>query len=223
MDSWLGMAKIKRRGLMFILSSPSGAGKTTLARMLLQKDKHLHTSISYTTRAPRPGERDGVDYYFTDRPTFEKMIKDGAFLEYAEFVGNYYGTPLDFVEEQLKKGEDVLFDIEWRGNRQLTSIARDDVVSVFIFPPSKQELLNRLRDRKQDSDEVVRSRMERTDDDLKHWDDYDYAIINRNLDKSLSKLLWILRAERLKKARRLGVQDFVNQLLKEPINYDTDK
>ncbi len=207
---------------MFILSSPSGAGKTTLARMLLQKDRHLHTSISYTTRPPRPGEVHGKDYYFTDHATFKQMVKAGEFLEYAEVFGNCYGTPRHFVEQHLQRGEDVLFDIEWQGNRQLTAIARDDVVSVFIFPPSKQDLLKRLRARNQDSDEVVRHRMEKADEEIRHWNEYDYSIINREVEKSLSKLLWILRAERLKKARRLGVHDYVEHLLQETINYDPD-
>lgn len=205
---------------MFILSSPSGAGKTTLAQMLLKVDKHLRVSVSCTTRQPRPGEVDGVHYHFVTAVQFQEMVKNEEFLEYAEVFGNFYGTPRRFVEEQLRRGEDVLFDIEWQGNRALTKTAREDVVSVFIFPPSKQELFDRLSARKQDSAEVVKYRMQKANEELSHWEEYDYSIINKELNKTLKKLLSILRAERLKKARRLGITDFVEKLQNEEVRYN---
>jgi guanylate kinase len=208
-------SKIKRRGLMLVLSSPSGAGKTTLAQLLMKADKHITISISYTTRNKRPGEINGVHYHFVDRPTFKKLIDEGAFLEWAEVFGEFYGTPKAAVLERLEAGEDVLFDIEWQGNRQLTEMAREDVASVFILPPSKKELLERLRGRGQDSEEVVEYRMKQANSEISHWHEYDYTIINKDLDESLKKLLAILRAERLKKVRRSGVIDFVNSFLNE--------
>lgn len=211
------MEKIERRGLMLILSSPSGAGKTTLAKMLLKIDPHIHPSISYTTRPLRPGEVNGKDYYFTDRETFLKLIEENKFLEYAEVFGHLYGTPKDLVEKYLNNGEDVIFDIDWQGNKSLSEMARDDVVSVFILPPSKQELKDRLLKRAQDNHETIELRLEKANAELKHWQDYDYTIVNKDLEESLKKLLAILRAERLKKARRLGVVDFVNQLITEII------
>ena len=211
------MEKIERRGLMLILSSPSGAGKTTLTRMLLKVDRHIHPSISYTTRPLRPGEVNGKDYYFTDRETFLKLIEENKFLEYAEVFGHLYGTPRDIVEKFLINGEDVIFDIDWQGNRSLTEMARDDVVSVFILPPSKQELKDRLVKRAQDNHETIELRLKKANAELIHWQDYDYTIVNKDLDESLKKLLAILRAERLKKARRLGVVEFVNQLISEII------
>jgi guanylate kinase len=209
------MAYIKRRGLMFVLSSPSGAGKTTLTQLLLKIDKHTHPSISVTTRKMRPGEINGVHYYFTDRESFQRMIENGEFLEYAEVFGNLYGTPKKFVEDHLTKGEDVLFDIDWQGNRSLTQNAREDVVSVFIFPPTKKELLDRLKARGQDDPETVKYRMDKANEEISHWHEYDYSVINRDVDESLKKLLSILRAERLKKARRLGIPNFVKQLIEE--------
>lgn len=211
------MSHIKRRGLMLVLSSPSGGGKTTLAQLLLKSDQHIRPSISFTTRKKRANEIEGVHYYFTDHETFNKMIQNNEFLEYAEVFGQMYGTPRKFVEQHLENGEDVLFDIDWQGNRSLTEIAREDTVSVFIFPPSKQELLDRLKSRGQDSNEIVKARMEKANEELSHWHEYDYSIINRDIDESLRKLLSILRAERLKKARRLGVTDFVDSLINEKV------
>ena len=211
------MEKIERRGLMLILSSPSGAGKTTLTKMLLKVDRHIHPSISYTTRPLRPGEVNGKDYFFTDRQTFLKLVENNQFLEYGEVFGHLYGTPKDVVEKYLNNGEDVIFDIDWQGNRSLTKMARSDVVSVFILPPSKQELKERLLKRAQDNHEAIELRLQKANSELIHWQDYDYTIVNKDLDESLKKLLAILRAERLKKARRLGVIDFVNQLISEII------
>lgn len=209
------MLKIKRRGLMLILSSPSGAGKTTLSNLVLQIDDHISQSVSYTTRNKRENEVDGEDYYFTDKATFQKMIDNNEFLEYATVFGELYGTPRKQVEDMLDVGEDVLFDIDWQGNRQLTALARDDVVSIFILPPSKHELHQRLLMRNQDSQETIQLRMMKANDEIQHWHEYDYTIINHDLDESLKKILAILRAERLKKRRRLGVVNFVKQLLTE--------
>lgn len=199
---------------MFVLSSPSGAGKTTLSRMLLQKDESLALSISYTTRAMRPNEREGVDYCFTSKEEFKKMVGKGAFLEHAEVFGNYYGTPVEQVREMLGKGTDVLFDIDWQGTRQLTENARDDVVSIFILPPSMEELELRLRKRAQDGEEVVKHRMSKAHIEISHWYEYDYVIVNRDLEDSLQKIYSILRAERLRRVRQEGLTGFVEQLLK---------
>jgi guanylate kinase len=207
--------KIRRRGLMLVLSSPSGAGKTTLANLLLKTDKHIHPSISYTTRAMRPGEIDGVHYYFTDKETFMKMAEAGEFLEYAEVFGNMYGTPKELVETFLSRGEDVVFDIDWQGNRSLTQNAKHDVVSIFLLPPSKKLLRERLEKRAQDVRETIELRMSKANSELNHWQEYDYIIVNRDLDKSLKKLLAVLRAERLRKNRRMGIYDFVNRLKQE--------
>ncbi|MDF3047325.1 MAG: gmk [Candidatus Midichloriaceae bacterium] len=207
--------KINRRGLMFVLSSPSGAGKTTLAKLLLQNDKHIHSSISYTTRAPREGEAEGVDYHFTDKETFQKMIDNSEFLEYAEVFGNFYGTPKALVEENLSKGEDVVFDIDWQGNRSLIDNARSDVVSVFILPPSKAALKERLIKRAQDASETIELRMSKANSEMQHWQEYDYIIVNKDLNRSFKKLLSILRAERLRKHRRIGVYHFVSNLMEQ--------
>ena len=202
---------------MLVLSSPSGAGKTTLANLLINTDKHIHTSISYTTRLPRLGEVDGKDYYFVDKKTFHQMIDNEQFLEYAEVFGNLYGTPRKLVENYLTKGEDVIFDIDWQGHRSLKKLASADVVSVFILPPSKKELSERLIKRAQDASETIEFRLQKANSELVHWQEYDYTIVNKKLSQSLKKLLWILRAERLRKQRRRGVIDFVNQLIDETI------
>ena len=211
------MVDIKRRGLMLVISSPSGAGKTTLVKMLLKIDKHVHSSISYTTRPARQGEVNGVDYYFTDKETFKKLIEEGKFLEYAENYGEFYGTPRAEVEQLLENGEDVIFDIDWQGNLSLTKQARSDVASVFVLPPSKKELCERLAKRALLTHEKIEIRIQKANSELSHWHEYDYAIVNKDLDESLKKLLAILRAERLKKARRLGVISFVQQLIDETI------
>ena len=204
---------------MLILSSPSGAGKTTIAKRLLKEDEHLVTSISCTTREQRADEIDKKDYNFITIAEFNGMIKNGDFLEYAEVFGNYYGTPRRVVEQYLKKGIDVIFDIDWQGNRALTAKAREDVVSVFILPPSMQELYRRLQLRNADTHDVIKFRMERAGIEISHWHEYDYTIINHDLEESMEKITAILRAERLKKARRLGVQGFVDDLLNEKIDF----
>ena len=212
------MTEIKRRGLMLVLSSPSGAGKTTVSHMLLKVDKHIHSSVSYTTRSMREGEVNGVHYHFIEKERFMKMVEQGEFLEYAEAFGNMYGTPKSLVNDFLDNGEDVLFDIEWQGHRKLKELAPEDVVSVFILPPSKRELLKRLERRAKDAKETIELRFQKANSELNHWEEYDYTIVNRDLDESLKKILAILRAERLRKNRRLGVFDFVDKLKKEVIS-----
>lgn len=204
-----------RRGLMFVLSSPSGAGKTTLSRMLLEKMPGLKMSVSVTTRAMRPGEADGKDYYFIDKTAFDAMAKNNELLEFAPVFDNFYGTPRKPVEEALASGEDVLFDIDWQGTQQLREKARDDVVSVFILPPSAADLEKRLHTRAQDSDDVIRSRMSRASHELSHWAEYDYVVTNRELEKAYAEVANILKAERLKRERQTGLSAFVRELQRQ--------
>lgn len=208
---------MKRRGLMFILSSPSGAGKTTLSHLLMQNDPNLTMSISYTTRPIRPNEQHGVDYFFVSEQEFEKKANEKYFYEFAEVFGNFYGTPRKRVEDELSAGRDVLFDIDWQGTRRLTAKARDDIVSVFILPPSMEELSRRLKSRAQDSSKVITTRMEHAADEISHWDEYDYVVINDSIDYSLQNILYILKAERLKRRRQNSLPDFVGDLLKQKI------
>lgn len=205
----------ERRGLMFVLSSPSGAGKSTLARMLMEKMPDLSMSVSVTTRPMRPGEIDGEHYHFIDKAKFEKMVKDGELLEHAPVFGNFYGTPRKSVEAALAAGQDVLFDIDWQGTQQLREKARDDVVSVFILPPSAADLEKRLHTRAQDSDEVIAGRMSRASHELSHWAEYDYVVVNTNVDEAYSEVVTILRAERLKRERQTGLSAFVRGLQKQ--------
>ncbi len=209
------LVKIKRRGFMFVLSSPSGAGKTTLSRLLMQRDKYLTMSISCTTRPKRPGEKDGEDYHFVSKKEFQKMEKNGEFLESAEVFGHFYGTPKENVLEALEQGIDVLFDIDWQGTQQISNLMPTDVVSVFILPPSMEELELRLRKRAQDEEETVRYRMSRALEEISHWQDYDYVVVNQDLEESLQKVYAILRAERQKRIRReKGLKQFVGKLLR---------
>ncbi|MSO98326.1 MAG: guanylate kinase [Rhodospirillaceae bacterium] len=194
---------------MLVLSSPSGAGKTTISRALLKADTNLVLSVSATTRSPRPGESDGMDYYFVSVAQFQRMKSDGEFLENARVLDNFYGTPRVHVEKQLSAGHDVLFDIDWQGTQQLRENARDDLVSVFILPPSLAELEHRLRGRAQDTDSVVRKRMARASDEMSHWPEYDYVVVNTDIDNSISQVQTILVAERLKRARQIGLGEFV--------------
>lgn len=203
---------IKRRGLMLVLSSPSGAGKTTLSRLLLQDDPNITMSVSATTRKPRPGEKDGVDYYFLSTEDFGLKVNRGEFLEHAKVFDNYYGTPRAPVEEALTEGRDVLFDIDWQGTQQLMETAGEDIVRVFILPPSGQELEQRLKTRAQDPAEVVAARMAKASDEISHYTDYDYIIVNREVDKSLAQLKAILMSERLKRKRQVGLSNFVRGL-----------
>jgi guanylate kinase len=207
-----GTSAIQRRGLMLVLSSPSGAGKTTLSRQLLDNDKQIQLSVSCTTRQKRPGERDGVDYRFVDTATFRGMIERKEFLEYAEVFGNYYGTPKAPVDEALNVGRDVLFDIDWQGAQQLRGKGQADLVTVFILPPSTRDLEKRLLTRAQDPKEIVAQRMAKAADEMSHWDAYDYVVANRDIATSLNNLKAILTAERLKRGRQVGMETFVKGL-----------
>ena len=202
-----------RHGLCLVLSSPSGAGKTTISRKVLESDDDLVMSISCTTRAPRPGEVDGKDYYFVTKDKFREMENNNEFLEHAEVFGNFYGTPKSFVDGQLAQGKDVIFDIDWQGTQQLRDKMPDKLVSIFVLPPSMAELENRLRTRAQDDDEVVRKRMKKASREISHWDEYDYVIINRNLDQALDDSKRIIQAERLKRIRYPRLKNFVDDLL----------
>ncbi len=203
---------LARRGLMLVLSSPSGAGKTTLSRRLLEADSRITMSVSVTTRHPRPGEVDGKDYFFVDVPTFEQMRDRGELLEHATVFQNLYGTPRRAVEEALSAGRDVLFDIDWQGTQQLGESAQQDLVKVFLLPPTAADLEQRLRSRAQDTDDVVHQRMAKASDEISHYDEYDYILINHEVEDSLAKLRSILQAERLKRRRLTGLSSFVKQL-----------
>lgn len=208
--------KVDRRGLMYVLSSPSGAGKTTLAERLLTGDPRLKLSVSATTRKPRPGEVDGEDYYFVSEKEFYRMRDNSEFLEWANVFGNYYGTPRAKVFDQLKNGVDVLFDIDWQGAQQLDAVAGGDVVKVFILPPSRAELERRLRSRNQDPEDVVLGRMAKADAEMSHWAEYDYVIINYDLDESEQMLRSILLAERLRRRRQTGLAGIVKNMITTP-------
>jgi guanylate kinase len=205
---------IARRGLMLVLSSPSGAGKSTLSRRLLQSDPQIAMSVSVTTRAKRPNEVEGKDYYFVTPERFEAMVKEGAFLEHATVFKHRYGTPKEAVEKILTEGRDVLFDIDWQGAQQLAQKAKDDLVRVFILPPSRAELERRLSERAQDSAAVVAVRMAEADNEISRWSEYDYVIINNDIDKAEMQLKAIVAAERLNRQRQTGLVDFVITLMR---------
>jgi len=204
--------KIARRGLMFVLSSPSGAGKTTLSRLLLSADRKVELSISVTTRPKRRGEIDGRDYHFIDRARFDEMVGAGELLEWAEVFGHRYGTPRRPVDKALLAGHDVLFDIDWQGTQQLGEKARTDLVSVFILPPTASELERRLKRRAQDSKAEIGSRMAKASEEMSHWAEYDYVIVNRDRAVAFAEVRAILAAERLKRERQEGLSDFVRRL-----------
>jgi guanylate kinase len=208
-------AAAPRRGLMLVLSSPSGAGKTTLSRMLIEDDPSIDLSISATTRPRRNGEIDGGHYHFVDDGRFDAMVKQGELLEWAEVFGNRYGTPRAPVEASLAAGRDVLFDIDWQGTQQLNLKARGDIASIFVLPPSMPELERRLRMRAQDDEDVIRQRMDKAADELSHWAEYDYVIINDDLDKAFGEVRTILAAERLKRWRQPWVSAYVRRLQAE--------
>jgi guanylate kinase len=202
-----------RRGLLIILSSPSGAGKSTLARKLMAWDDTIRFSVSATTRAPRAGEVDGREYYFRSRAEFERMIAEGEMLEHAEVFGNFYGSPKAPVEAALRDGRDMLFDIDWQGGQQVrNSSLGKDVVSIFVLPPSIAELEQRLRGRAQDSDEVIAGRMRKSRDEISHWAEYDYVLVNDNLERTSDALRGIIQAERLRRERQTGLNSFVRGL-----------
>ena len=199
---------------MFILSSPSGAGKTTIAhRLLAEEGSELRMSISVTTRPMRPGEIDGSDYFFVDRTQFDRLVEEDSFFEWAEVFGHCYGTPKAEIRDRLRRGEDFLFDIDWQGTQQLYQRAQGDVVRVFLLPPSIEELEHRLRSRGTDSDEVIRSRMERARAEISHWDAYDYVVINDDIEACFAKVQQILAAERMRRARQTGLIGFVRGLM----------
>ena len=205
-----------RRGLLLILSSPSGAGKTTLTRRLMAWDPTIKFSISATTRAPRPGEVDGREYYFRSRQDFETMVETGQMLEHAEVFGNLYGSPRAPVEAAMADGRDTVFDIDWQGGQQIRNSALSrDVVSVFVLPPSIAELERRLRGRAQDSDAVIAGRMAKSRDEISHWAEYDYVIVNTDLEKSFADLITILQAERLRRDRQPQLSDLVRGMNRE--------
>ena len=205
-------ASVARRGLMLVLSSPSGAGKTTLSRRLLAEDAGVTLSVSVTTRKMRPGEVDGRDYHFIDRRRFDAMVENGELLEYAEVFDNSYGTPTAPVMAALDRGRDVLFDIDWQGTQQLRDKARGDLASVFVLPPSIPELERRLKARAQDDYDTILHRMSMAADEMSHWAEYDYVIVNREIDQAFADVKAILAAERLKRERQPGLYDFVRGL-----------
>jgi guanylate kinase len=210
-----GFDGVERRGLMFVLSSPSGAGKTTLSRMLIAETPGLQMSVSATTRPMRPGETEGKDYYFVDQDRFDAMVANGELLEWATVFGNRYGTPRAPVEASLAAGHDILFDIDWQGTQQLRSRSPSDVVSVFILPPSVSALEQRLHTRAQDSDEVIRGRMKKAGDEMSHFDAYDYIVVNDNIGIAFEAVKSILRAEQLKRERQVGLSGFVRALQRQ--------
>lgn len=207
-----GSQAVARRGLMFVLSSPSGAGKTTLSRMLLAEDAQVDLSISVTTRPPRPGEIDGRHYHFISQREFETMAAEGGLLEWARVFGRCYGTPREPVEAALAAGRDMLFDIDWQGTQQLREKTPTDLVSVFVLPPSGPELERRLRARAQDGEDVIRARMTKAADEMSHWAEYDYVVINNDLDRTFADVRAILAAERLKRERQTGLSSYVRDL-----------
>jgi len=202
---------LKRRGLMVVLSSPSGAGKSTISRALLERDDNLTMSVSATTRPPRPGEVDGEDYYFVDRVNFDSMVGGGKMLEHAQVFDNFYGTPREPVELSLSQGRDVMFDVDWQGTQQLTEAqnAAKDLVRIFILPPSMEELERRLYTRAQDSEEVVKKRMAEAASEMSHYLEYDYIVVNVDIDESITRVEAILAAERQKRDRLIGLHDFI--------------
>jgi guanylate kinase len=208
----VGTLTIDRRGLLLVLSSPSGAGKTTLARRLIDADPDISMSVSVTTRKPRPGEQDGRDYFFVDEARFKGMAEGGELLEWARVFDNFYGTPRAPVEAAIAQGKDILFDIDWQGAQQLSEKMKQDVARVFILPPSAASLEERLRTRAQDSDDVVRRRMSQASAEISHWPEYDYVIVNTDLPTSMEGLTAILAAERLRRERLNGLTGFVRQM-----------
>ena len=211
----MGESDIARRGLMLVLSSPSGAGKTTIARKLVEEDKDIELSVSHTTRKKRKGERDGKDYRFVNHDAFTRMRDQGEFLEWAVVFDNYYGTTRKPVEQALTEGRDVLFDVDWQGAASLRATAKDDVVTVFILPPTAADLEQRLNVRAQDPPEIVRRRMLGASNEIQHWTEYDYVVVNYDVGGSVAAIRAILTAERLRRTRLTGLKDFVQNLLSE--------
>jgi len=212
-SSALNEIKAKRRGLMVVLSSPSGAGKTTLTRKLLKENPDMAMSVSATTRSPRPGETDGEDYYFISKNKFAQMIDDEAFLEHARVFDNFYGTPRAPVEQALEDSRDIVFDIDWQGAQQLTQAAADDLVKIFILPPNMRELEKRLKSRAQDSDETIAKRMSKSEAEISHWAEYDYVIVNEDIDIAMNELRTIVASERMRRRRQPWLSSFVKSIV----------
>lgn len=208
--------RLQRRGLLFILSSPSGAGKSTIARKILEADSDIRLSVSVTTRPPRAGEVNGRDYFFISETEFHQMVEDEELLEWATVFGHFYGTPKAAVKQGLKNGQDFLFDIDWQGTQQLYQRSEGDVVRVFILPPSIDALHQRLRSRGTDSEEVIAGRMARAHDEISHWDGYDFVVINDTVEECFGKVREILHSERMRRARQTGLIDFVRNLMHTP-------
>jgi len=202
----------KKKGVMLVLSSPSGAGKSSICKSLMSLDKNLSLSVSTTTRKKRPNEKSGEDYIFVSTEEFENMLSNNNFIEYANVFDNYYGTVKSLVDNKINNGQDLIFDIDWQGAQQLREKMRENVVSIFILPPSKRELERRLKSRGQDSDEVVKKRMDGASAEITHWAEYDYVIINEDLKKSVNAVLGILKAERMKRIRQVGLAEFVRSI-----------
>ena len=202
----------KKKGVMLVLSSPSGAGKSSICKSLMSLDKNLSLSVSTTTRKKRPNEKSGEDYIFVSTEEFKNMLSNNNFLEYANVFDNYYGTVKSLVDKKINNGQDLIFDIDWQGAQQLREKMRENVVSIFILPPSKKELESRLKSRGQDSDEVVKKRMDGASAEITHWAEYDYVIINEDLNKSVNAVLGVLKAERMKRIRQVGLAEFVRSI-----------
>ena len=202
----------KKKGVMLVLSSPSGAGKSSICKSLMSLDKNLSLSVSTTTRKKRPNEKSGEDYIFVSTEEFKNMLSNNNFIEYANVFDNYYGTVKSLVDNKINNGQDLIFDIDWQGAQQLREKMRENVVSIFILPPSKKELERRLKSRGQDSDEVVKKRMDGASAEITHWAEYDYVIVNEDLNKSVNAVLGILKAERMKRIRQVGLAEFVRSI-----------
>ena len=202
----------RKKGVMLVLSSPSGAGKSSICKSLMSLDKNLSLSVSTTTRKKRPNEKSGEDYIFVSTEEFKNMLSNNNFIEYANVFDNYYGTVKSLVDNKINNGQDLIFDIDWQGAQQLREKMRENVVSIFILPPSKRELERRLKSRGQDSDEVVKKRMDGASAEITHWAEYDYVIVNEDLNKSVNAVLGILKAERMKRIRQVGLAEFVRSI-----------
>ena len=204
----------RRKGLMLVLSSPSGAGKTSIAKKILELDKNIKMSISYTTRPKRKSEKNGIDYFFVNKEKFTNLQNEGFFVEYACVFDHWYGTPKEFIEKNIEKGHDILFDIDWQGSQKLSDFSKADVVSIFILPPSTKILSERLKKRAEDSDIIMKKRMDKAQNEISHWIEYDYVLINEDITKCTNEVMLILNAERKKRFRQKFIFEFVEKLIR---------